>query len=149
MAGSDDHTEEVVSPMGEITFTWRQRAMQRSLWPFRANSGSRIGIWRVAVAFVHTCHWRGIFSCFRLTLTYGPTPTGPTHSTLLGHLVGSTRAAGQLDRTQPDISRRISLIEPELGAALLERVRDGIRLTGAGRAFFAICGSGFSRTECA
>ena len=48
---------------------------------------------------------------------------------------GFTRAAGQLHRSQPAISRRIGLIEQELGAPLLERVRGGVRLTEAGRAF--------------
>ena len=53
-------------------------------------------------------------------------------STQLG---GFTRAAGRLNRSQPAISRRIGLIEQELGAPLLERVRGGVKLTEAGRAF--------------
>jgi DNA-binding transcriptional LysR family regulator len=48
---------------------------------------------------------------------------------------GFTRAAGQLNRSQPAISRRIGLIEQDLGAPLLERVRGGVKLTEAGRAF--------------
>jgi DNA-binding transcriptional LysR family regulator len=50
-------------------------------------------------------------------------------------LGGFTRTAGQLHRSQPAISRRIGLIEQELGAPLLERAQGGVRLTEAGRAF--------------
>ncbi len=53
----------------------------------------------------------------------------------IAQLGGFTRAAGQLHRSQPAISHRIGLIEQELGASLLERVRGGVRLTEAGRAF--------------
>src|SRR5215470_808441 len=53
----------------------------------------------------------------------------------IAQLGGFTRAAGRLHRSQPAISRRIGLIEQELGAPLLERVRGGARLTEAGRAF--------------
>ena len=50
-------------------------------------------------------------------------------------LGGFTRAADRLNRSQPAVSRRIGLIEQELGAPLLERVRSGVTLTEAGRAF--------------
>jgi DNA-binding transcriptional LysR family regulator len=50
-------------------------------------------------------------------------------------LGGFSRAASRLYRSQPAISRRIGLLEDELGAKLLERVRGGVRLTEAGRAF--------------
>lgn len=53
----------------------------------------------------------------------------------IAQLGGFTRAAGQLHRSQPAISRRIGMIEQELGAPLLERVRGGVRLTAAGKAF--------------
>ena len=53
----------------------------------------------------------------------------------IAQLGGFTRAAGRLNRSQPAISRRIGLIEQELGAPLLERVRGGVKLTEAGRAF--------------
>ncbi len=53
----------------------------------------------------------------------------------IAELGGFTRAADRLNRSQPAISRRISLLEQELQAPLLERVRGGIRLTAAGRAF--------------
>jgi DNA-binding transcriptional LysR family regulator len=48
---------------------------------------------------------------------------------------GFTRAAEALHLSQPAISRRIELLERELGAPLFERVHGGIRLTDAGRAF--------------
>lgn len=46
---------------------------------------------------------------------------------------GFSRAARVLNRTQPAISRRISLLEHELGAPLFERVTGGIVLSQAGR----------------
>jgi DNA-binding transcriptional LysR family regulator len=48
---------------------------------------------------------------------------------------GFTRAAGLLHLSQPAISRRIDLLERELGAPLFERLPGGIRLTHAGEAF--------------
>jgi DNA-binding transcriptional LysR family regulator len=48
---------------------------------------------------------------------------------------GFTRAASRLRRSQPAISRRMSLLEAELGAPLLERVRGAVQLTDLGRAF--------------
>lgn len=47
---------------------------------------------------------------------------------------GFTRAAIALRLSQPAISRRIELLERELGAPLFERLRGGVRLTDAGRA---------------
>jgi DNA-binding transcriptional LysR family regulator len=46
-----------------------------------------------------------------------------------------SRAATLLHRSQPAISRRIELLEQELGAPLFERVARGAILTGAGSAF--------------
>lgn len=46
-----------------------------------------------------------------------------------------TSAAGRLHRSQPAITRRIRLLEQELGSALLERVRGRMILTEAGKAF--------------
>src|SRR5437016_855909 len=43
-------------------------------------------------------------------------------------------AAVTLGRSQPAISRRIELLESELGAKLFERLRAGVRLTDAGSA---------------
>jgi molybdenum-dependent DNA-binding transcriptional regulator ModE len=43
-------------------------------------------------------------------------------------------AAGKLGRSQPAISRRIELLESELGAKLFERLRAGAVLTDAGSA---------------
>lgn len=48
---------------------------------------------------------------------------------------GFSRAAQRLHRSQPAISRRVGLLEQELGASLFERVRGRVRLTDAGRAF--------------
>src|SRR5262252_7034021 len=53
----------------------------------------------------------------------------------IAHLGGVTRAAGQLHRSQPAITRRINLLEGQLGAPLLERGRSGAMLTEAGRTF--------------
>jgi DNA-binding transcriptional LysR family regulator len=48
---------------------------------------------------------------------------------------GFTRAAQRLHRSQPAISRRLGILEHELGAPLFERSRHRARLTEAGRAF--------------
>src|SRR5262245_897278 len=48
---------------------------------------------------------------------------------------GFTRASANLHLSQPAISRRIDLLERELGAPLFERIRTGVVLTDAGRAF--------------
>src|SRR5205814_1255599 len=48
---------------------------------------------------------------------------------------GFTRAAAVLHLSQPAISRRLHLLEHELGAPLFDRVRAGAALTDAGRAF--------------
>ena len=48
---------------------------------------------------------------------------------------GFTRAAATLHVSQPAISRRVRLLEHELGAPLFERIRTGVVLTDAGRAF--------------
>lgn len=48
---------------------------------------------------------------------------------------GFTRAGQRLHRSQPAISRRIELLEQDLGARLFERIRGRARLTEAGRAF--------------
>lgn len=48
---------------------------------------------------------------------------------------GFTRASSSLHLSQPAISRRIRLLERELGAPLFERLRGGAALTDAGRAF--------------
>lgn len=48
---------------------------------------------------------------------------------------GFTRAGARLHRSQPAISRRLGLLEQELGAPLFERIRGRARLTEAGHAF--------------
>ena len=53
----------------------------------------------------------------------------------IAELGGFTRAARRLHRTQPAISRRLGLLERELGAPVFERIRGAVRLTEAGRAF--------------
>ncbi len=48
---------------------------------------------------------------------------------------GFTRASATLHLSQPAISRRVRLLEQELGAPLFERLGRGVVLTDAGRAF--------------
>jgi len=48
---------------------------------------------------------------------------------------GFTRAAEAIHLSQPAMSRRIELLERELGTPLFERTHDGARLTDAGVAF--------------
>src|SRR5882724_11186949 len=48
---------------------------------------------------------------------------------------GFTRAAAALHLSQPAVSRRLNLLERELGAPLFERIRSGAVLTEAGKAF--------------
>jgi DNA-binding transcriptional LysR family regulator len=48
---------------------------------------------------------------------------------------GFTRASTSLHLSQPAISRRIQILERELDAPLFERIRTGVVLTDAGRAF--------------
>src|SRR5215470_7858888 len=53
----------------------------------------------------------------------------------IAQLGGVTRAAGQLHRSQPAITRRVKLLEDQLGVPLLERGPGGSMLTEAGRTF--------------
>jgi DNA-binding transcriptional LysR family regulator len=53
----------------------------------------------------------------------------------IAELGGFSRAGEKLHRSQPAISRRLTLLEGELGAPLFERIRGRARLTEAGRAF--------------
>lgn len=46
-----------------------------------------------------------------------------------------TQAARRLHRSQPAISRRVLLLEQDVGAPLIERIRGRAQLTEAGRAF--------------
>jgi DNA-binding transcriptional LysR family regulator len=48
---------------------------------------------------------------------------------------GFTRAASALHLSQPAVSRRLDLLEREFGAPLFERIRTGVVITEAGRAF--------------
>lgn len=50
---------------------------------------------------------------------------------------GFSNAAAALNRSQPAISRRIALLEEELGAPLFERVAGGVTLSAAGRQLLA------------
>ncbi|MFZ5781659.1 MAG: LysR family transcriptional regulator [Pseudomonadota bacterium] len=52
----------------------------------------------------------------------------------IAELGGLTRAATRLHRSQPALSRRLALLEQELGAPLFDRLRGRMRLTEAGRA---------------
>src|SRR6516225_6778643 len=53
----------------------------------------------------------------------------------IAELGGFTRAGRRLHRSQPAISRRLLLLEQELGTPLIERIRGRTQLTEAGRAF--------------
>jgi len=53
----------------------------------------------------------------------------------IAQLGAVTRAAGQLHRSQPAITRRIKALEDQLGTPLLERGRGGAMLTESGRTF--------------
>ncbi len=53
----------------------------------------------------------------------------------IARLGGFARAAAALHRSQPAISRRVEMLEQELGAKLFERVPGGVVLTEAGNAF--------------
>jgi DNA-binding transcriptional LysR family regulator len=53
----------------------------------------------------------------------------------VAQLGGFTRAAERLHLSQPALSRRIALLEHELGQPVFERGRSGARLTDAGEAF--------------
>lgn len=53
----------------------------------------------------------------------------------IADLGGFTQAGLRLHRSQPAISRRLGLLERELGAPLFDRIRGHARLTEAGRAF--------------
>jgi DNA-binding transcriptional LysR family regulator len=52
----------------------------------------------------------------------------------IAELGSFTRAGARLHRSQPAISRRLGLLEDDLGAPLFERLRGRARLTDAGRA---------------
>src|SRR5689334_17327594 len=59
----------------------------------------------------------------------------------IAQLGGFTRAASRLNRSQPAISRRLGLLEQEIGAPVLPRVRGGVTLTPVGRAFLPHAGA--------
>jgi DNA-binding transcriptional LysR family regulator len=65
----------------------------------------------------------------------------------IAQLGGFTRAAGRLHRSQPAISRRIGLLEQELGAPLLERMRGAVQLTEVGRAFLPFAEAALAAVE--
>jgi DNA-binding transcriptional LysR family regulator len=65
----------------------------------------------------------------------------------IAQLGGFTRAADRLHRSQPAISRRMRLLEEELGAPLFERVRGRIALTGAGGALLPFAEAVLSAVE--
>jgi DNA-binding transcriptional LysR family regulator len=54
---------------------------------------------------------------------------------MIAQVQGFSRAASMLHLSQPAISRRISLLEDELGVTLFERVHGGALLTEAGQTF--------------
>jgi DNA-binding transcriptional LysR family regulator len=56
----------------------------------------------------------------------------------IAHSRSFSASAGALGRTQPAISRRIALLEAELGAPLFERAAGGVVLSQAGRVFLPL-----------
>lgn len=60
---------------------------------------------------------------------------------------GFTRAATLLSISQPAISRRIELLERELGAPLFERLPTGARLTEAGEVFLSYAQQALAATR--
>jgi len=53
----------------------------------------------------------------------------------IARLGGFTRASSSMHLSQPTVSRRIQLLERELGAPLFERAHNSVIVTDAGRAF--------------
>jgi DNA-binding transcriptional LysR family regulator len=58
-----------------------------------------------------------------------------------------TRAAAELFRSQPAVSRRVALLERELGVALFERVPGGVVLSAAGRALLPFAEAAMATLE--
>ncbi|MEE2861616.1 MAG: LysR family transcriptional regulator [Paracoccus sp. (in: a-proteobacteria)] len=58
-----------------------------------------------------------------------------------------TRAASELNITQPAVSRTIALLERHIGAALFTRAKIGARLTEEGALLHAAVSAGFGRIE--
>src|SRR5712691_11365152 len=54
---------------------------------------------------------------------------------------GVTRAAATLRLSQPAVSRRLALLEQELGVPLFERIPGGVVLSEAGRALLPFAGA--------
>jgi len=57
---------------------------------------------------------------------------------------GITRATEALHRSQPAVSRRLALLEQELGVGLFERIRGGVVLTDAGKALLPFAEAGLA-----
>ena len=56
---------------------------------------------------------------------------------VVARLLNLTRAAAEMGLTVPALSRRIGLLEQELGTALFRRLPRGLALTEAGAAYAA------------
>ena len=58
-----------------------------------------------------------------------------------------TRAAGELNVSQPAISRRVSALEADLGVSVVSRATKPLQLTEAGEKLFDVLRAGLSRLE--
>jgi DNA-binding transcriptional LysR family regulator len=58
-----------------------------------------------------------------------------------------TRAAQELDVSQPAVSRMLARLEDHIGVRLFERVRGGIELTESGKILYRAIAEGFSAVE--
>lgn len=79
-------------------------------------------------------------------------PTTPSFSSLLAFDAAArhgtfTRAASELNVSQPAVSRRVAALEADIGVALFDRSSKPMQLTAEGVTLFDVLRSGLSRLE--